>query len=476
MSPPRRHLLVVPLLLALVLAACGGQPTPSAGGSGLPSEAPASNAAPTAGWGEVLAAPGSDSEIYAPNPGAIVVAIDPGHGGCLDWGVPNPYDNTVDKSEKAATLAIGLELRELLEAQGVTVVMTRTNDLALAGDDYPQLGCTGPPWRDVDGDGQAGFEETGRTRTRDELQARLDLANLSRADALVSIHINSMSQDGVVYEIAATQTFYDDETAWGDAGSGALGRAVQQAVVAELDRVAAYERQDRGTEAVAYYIVSRQWQDGDTCETPGDTWCKPHRGAQLPAVLAEVGSMSLEAESELLATSAGREAVAQGLYQGLRSWFADRSLAVRYDALLPGGEAGMVPAEAPGEGAPFWAPTLVAEPDGALGLRLTNTGNRAWPRGLQLLAGWEAADAPYLAAAPDDLARLDVEVPPLEPGESVELRVPLADPPDGARHIAWITLASHEGRFTDLGRPALQLTSPPGHHVGMGIGESSLVD
>ena len=26
----------------------------------------------------------------APNPGAIVVAIDPGHGGCLDWGVPDP--------------------------------------------------------------------------------------------------------------------------------------------------------------------------------------------------------------------------------------------------------------------------------------------------------------------------------------------------------------------------------------------------
>ena len=54
----------------------------------------------------MIAAPGSTSEVYRPNPAAIVVAIDPGHGGCLDWGVPNPYDNKVAKSEKADTLGI----------------------------------------------------------------------------------------------------------------------------------------------------------------------------------------------------------------------------------------------------------------------------------------------------------------------------------------------------------------------------------
>ncbi len=410
----------------------------------------------------MVPAPGSGSTVYEPNPAAIVVAIDPGHGGCLDWGVPNPWDNTVTKAEKADTLAIGLELRDLLEAEGITVVMTRTDDSALAGDDYPQLGCSGPAWRDVDGNGEAGFEESGRTRTRDELQARLDLANLSRADLLLSIHINSITQDGVAYEIAVTETYYDDETPWGESGSGDLGRALQAGVVEALDGAAGYERQDRGTEAVAYYIVSRQWGDGDTCEAPGDTWCKPHRGAQLPAVLSEVGSMSLPAESELLAADAGRRAVAEGLLDGLRAWFGGRELAVRYDALLPGGEAGHVPPALPGDGPMFWAPELPAAmaDSGFLPVRLTNTGSATWPSGLAVELGWEASDQPYLARAPRDLVPAGIAVPALQPGESVELNVPLEPPGDG-RSLVWISVTSPGLDFADLGSPALQLAWNP---------------
>ena len=57
------------------------------------------------------------------------------------------------------------------------------------------LGCHGPPWRDVNGDGESGFDPEGAVRTRDELQARLDLANVVRADVLVSIHINSLTAE-----------------------------------------------------------------------------------------------------------------------------------------------------------------------------------------------------------------------------------------------------------------------------------------
>ena len=59
--------------------------------------------------------------------------------------------------------------------------MIRDADEALAGDNEPDFGCDGPPWRDVDGDGNSGFDESGRIRTRDELQARIDLANLAQA-------------------------------------------------------------------------------------------------------------------------------------------------------------------------------------------------------------------------------------------------------------------------------------------------------
>ncbi|MEO5985797.1 MAG: hypothetical protein ABIW50_05495, partial [Candidatus Limnocylindria bacterium] len=45
--------------------------------------------------GAEVPAPGSDSAVYEPNPGAIVVAIDAGHGGCLDWGVPDPSERGV---------------------------------------------------------------------------------------------------------------------------------------------------------------------------------------------------------------------------------------------------------------------------------------------------------------------------------------------------------------------------------------------
>jgi len=459
---PRLPLVLV--AVALLLAACDGPPPPA---SPAPSDSTASigslapSAEPSGDVGQVVPAPGSSSDVYQPNPGAIVVAIDPGHGGCLDWGVPNRWDNTVEKSEKADTLAIGLRLRDLLEAQGITVVMTRTDDSALAGDDYPDLGCNGPEWRDVDGDGEAGFEETGRIRTRDELQARLDLANLVRADLLLSIHINSLTEDGVVFEIAATQTFYDDETPWGEAGSGRLARHVQERVVEALDAVAGYERQDRGRAAVAYYLVSRQWDDEDSCERSRDTWCKPHRGADLPAILAEVGSMSHEGESELLATERGRAAVADALYTGVRDWLADRPLSVRYDALVAGGEAGSRPVVLPGEGPPFWAPGVSSDDlvDGRLPVRLTNTGTGAWGTGLELLVGWAPSDEPYLASAPE-LSSAGVTVPALAPGESVLVHVSLGLPP-GGRQVAWITLADSAAPLTDSGSPPLQLAWQP---------------
>jgi N-acetylmuramoyl-L-alanine amidase len=463
--PSRRIPLALALGLGLLLAACGEPPPSASPGSVTPIGSVAPSVAPSAGsgTGEVIPAPGSTSDVYEPNPGAIVVAIDPGHGGCLDWGVPNRFDNTVEKSEKAATLAIGLGLRDLLEADGITVVMTRTDDSALAGDDYPALGCNGPRWRDVDGDGEAGFEDTGRIRTRDELQARIDLANLARADLLLSIHINSLTEDGVVFEIAATQTFYDDETPWGEDGSGRLARHVQERVSDALDAAARYERQDRGSEAVAYYLVSRQWHEGDSCERSDDTWCKPHRGADLPAVLAEVGSMSHEAESELLATAAGRAAIAEALYAAIRDWIADRPVAVRYDALVTGGEAGIAPLALPGEGPPFQVTTLSPDDlvDGSVPIRLTNTGTAAWEDGLDLLVGWDRSDEPYLADAPAELTPAAVEVPSLEPGESVVLHLPLSPPTDG-RHVAWITLATADGNaLTDSGSPALQLAWEP---------------
>jgi N-acetylmuramoyl-L-alanine amidase len=442
---PTRHPRASALGLGLVavLVACTG--SPSGDPSGTPAASADASTAASGGIGQVVPPPGSASRIYAPNPSAIVVAIDPGHGGCLDWGVPNPYDNTVERSEKAMTLAISLALREWLAAEGVRVVMTRETDVALAGDLYPDLGCHGDPFRDVNGDGVAGFgpDVPEHTRTRDELSAHIDLVNLARADVLISVHINSFTENGVVIEIAGTETFWTDETPWGVPHSERLATAVQASVVAALDVLAPYEREDRGTDAVNYYVLAPPTTTGDRAE--------PRRGSLMPAVLAEVGSMSLSAEADLLATPEAQEAIAAALGEALVTWFTERGPAARLKLAASGGDD---PPEAiPGTGPPYWPPSV--EADEAPPVTITNTGRTAWPPGAEVLVGWQETDEPYLARPPA-LDELDVALPPLEPGASVTLALELPQPPQGVRAVGWLTIGLGDDVLSETGSPALQ--------------------
>ena len=414
---------------------------------------PAASSTDAPAVGAVEPAPGSDSAVYAPNPGAIVVAIDPGHGGCLDWGVPDPSERGQELAEKTLTLAIALRLRDLLASEGIGVVMIRERDEALAGDNYPPLSCEGAPWRDVNGDGLAGFgpDLPEGTRTRDELQARLDLANLSGADALVSIHINSPTEGGQRIEIAFTETFYTDETPWGATATASLAEAIQVGVVARLGAIAEYDRGDRGIAAHNFYMVAPTLFE-PTEERP-DPFRQPARGGLMPVVLSEVGSITLRSEHDLLASADGQQAVAEGLLDGLAGYLGGRELAARIG--LADAMVGTVPQPVDGDGPMFWAPVA---PDSPLALRLTNTGTADWPSGIELVAGWAASDQPYLAQAPPDLEELDVEVPALAPGESVVVRVALP-PAVGGRAVAWISLREAGATFADRGSPALQLSS-----------------
>jgi N-acetylmuramoyl-L-alanine amidase len=448
MPSPARRAAAGALILAAAASACGGQAAvsvPAASATDPPVLATASASA-------VAGAPGSDSQVYEPNPAAIVVAIDAGHGGCLDWGVPDPSVRGVELAEKNLTLAIARRLRDRLADDGIAVVMTRDGDVALAGDDHPPLGCHGPAWRDVNGDGHVGFgpDLPLGTRTRDELQARLDLANLAQADVLVSIHVNSPSEGGETIEIAFSETYYSDETSWGTA-TARLAAAVQSGVAASLAGVATYERGDRGITAQNLYLVAPPLEE-PTEERPNPL-AQPARGGQMPVVLAEVGSITLRAEHDLLATSEGQEAVSSGLFDGLAAYFADRPFAGRVS--LATAEPGGVPEAVEGTGPPFWAP--VVDPSG-LELRLTNTGTSRWPPGIELIFGWEATDQPYLRSAPSAMTPVGPEVPALATGESVSLRVALPQPPP-RRGVAWISLRIGQTILGDAGFPALQLST-----------------
>lgn len=441
------------LALMLALAGCGladteATPRTTSDAAPVPSSASAAPDGPA-----VVGPPGSDSRVYEPNPGAIVVAIDAGHGGCLDWGVPDPSERGVELAEKTMTLEIAQRLRDLLVDEGVGVVMTRDGDDALAGDDYPPLGCEGAAWRDVNGDGVAGFgpDVPEATRTRDELQARLDLANLSAADVLISIHINSPSEGGQRIEVAFSETFYTDETPWGPTSTAALAGAVQQGVMDALDPLASYERGDRGTTAHNLYIVAPPLFV-PTAERP-DPAKQPTRGGLMPVVLAEVGSITLRPEHDLLASADGQGAVARGLLEGVAAYLAGRDLAARISlADAPDVDP---PNATTGDGPPFWARVV---PDGRVALRLTNSGMAAWPDDLRLVVGWAPSNQPYLAQAPAELVPAPIDVPAIEPGASVTVEVDLATA-GGGRMLAWISLMSGENTLADLGSPALQLST-----------------
>lgn len=443
-------------VMALMLVACGGgvtSPTPPTRSSTVAS--PTASPSESPAIGDVEPAPGSDSAVYAPNPGAIVVAIDAGHGGCLDWGVPDPSARGPQLAEKTMTLEMARALRNRLAAEGITVVMIRDSDAALAGDHYPELGCDdGPAWRDVNGDGDSGFDPEGATRTRDELQARLDLANLTGADAFISIHVNAPFDRGQRIEIAFSETFYTDETPWGTDATERLARAIQDGVVSSLDAVAGYERGDRGIMARNFYLVAPPLFE----PTPerSDRVRQPTRGALMPTVLSEVGSITLRAEHDLLASPDGHAAVADGLYAGLVDFFAGREAAVRIG--LADATVGAAPPVVPGDGPPFWAPEV---PDGPLRLRVTNTGTRAIAAGAELVAGWEASAEPYLAAPPGELGSIGEPLPTLGPGESVVLEVRLPEAPAGGRALAWISLMVGDTTFAELGSPPLQVASGP---------------
>jgi hypothetical protein len=255
-----------------------------------------------------------------------------------------------------------------------------------------------------------------------------------------------------VIEIAFGQTFYDDETAWGAESSARLAAAIQDGAVAALDPLTTYTRQDRGTEAVAYYVISRTWADGDTCERDGDVYCKPHRGLQMPSALSEVGSITLRAEHDLLASDAGQLALADGLFDGLVAYFGDRPVAARIG--LEGDDT-IAPLPVDGDGPPYW-PDVV--PDGPVRLRLTNTGTEAWD-GLRLVAGWELTDAPYLAHEPRRLEPIGPSIPALEPGESVVVTASLPPAPAGGRALAWISLSEPRASLAGRGVAALQLSN-----------------
>ena len=120
----------------------------------------------------------ADVMEYMPVSNKIVV-LDAGHGG-IDPGAMNK-DKTI--LEKDINLEITKKLRDLIEASGGTVMMTRDKDVSL----YKEDG-----------------NKTTRQKYNENLRNRKKIIDESDADIFVSIHLNAFEQS----KYYGAQTFY----------------------------------------------------------------------------------------------------------------------------------------------------------------------------------------------------------------------------------------------------------------------------
>ncbi|CAA9582096.1 MAG: hypothetical protein AVDCRST_MAG87-3490 [uncultured Thermomicrobiales bacterium] len=171
-------------------------PTPSSPLSAVPT---------TASFGGVAPTPAPTVPLVADN--ERVVCIDPGHGGWdTGWNRSDlsdpPYDPPI-VTEAELNLGISFMLKEELEANDVTVVMTRVSG-----------GAVNALEEDVNGDGmrRLDFEDRDQSEQagdRDELQARINICNESGADVMISVHFNGYDDRTVRgYEIYYTAKPY----------------------------------------------------------------------------------------------------------------------------------------------------------------------------------------------------------------------------------------------------------------------------
>lgn len=214
------------------------------------------------------------------------IVLDPGHGGSDD-GTRTP----VGLTEKMLTLDIAQRLALLLMGAGFEVTMTRDTDSKLY------------------------------------LRDRVRFANQAHADLFVSIHLNWLkdgranrgietyflgpSDDPFITELASAENresgyaladvrqlldgIYSDLR---QQESRRLAAAVQRRLVAAVSQVSR-EVRDRGVRSAPFLVL---------VET------------EMPAILAEVASLSSPEEARLLAQAEYRDRLARALFDGIRAY------------------------------------------------------------------------------------------------------------------------------------------------------------
>lgn len=177
-----------------------------------------------------------------------LVILDPGHGG-YDGGKVGV--NGVE--EKEINLKISLAINELLQKEGITVQMTRSDD-----------------------------DRLGETQTED-LKQRVKQMNESEASLVVSIHQNSYHEENV----SGAQVFY-----YTDSSEGKRAAEILQECLREIDPENTKQAKANNT----YYILKK---------------------TSVPVVIVECGFLSNYEEAEKLADEAYQNQAAEAVTKGI---------------------------------------------------------------------------------------------------------------------------------------------------------------
>ncbi len=232
------------------------------------------------------AAPQTERVTSAAFPLAVRrVVIDAGHGGT------DPGATTAQIQEKEITLDIGRRLRMLLEREGFEVVVTRESDHTIA------------------------------------LKDRARLANESKSDIFLSIHVNALIKHT---ESRGIETYY----------LGATSDPSLTALAAAENRVSGYSMADMRKLLDGIYADARRDESQELARSvqkklftslhqsdPGlENWGVKRApfivlvATDMPAILAEVGCISNEREAAMLRNAEYRQKIADALFEGIRAY------------------------------------------------------------------------------------------------------------------------------------------------------------
>jgi N-acetylmuramoyl-L-alanine amidase len=220
------------------------------------------------------------------------IVIDAGHGG-KDSGAVGPNN----EHEKVVTLKIAKYLYNSLKSLGYVVYLTRDDDTYIA------------------------------------LKERTNIANRKNADLFVSIHANAVTKDKVMYAKGIETYFLSPARSERAKGVAALENkedmdamdnfSDQDLVLTLLNRGKTVQSQKMAIDVQSHILYQLRKKYGNLIIDNGvreaPFWVLV--GAQMPAVLVEVGYISHPEESQLIMSDTYQQEMANGIAEGVTAYF-----------------------------------------------------------------------------------------------------------------------------------------------------------